>query len=111
MTTLQDISNQDERAIVDWMMEKKLLPVSKACWTPKCVAVGKKLTLYNRDEVVDQWAWRCSVCSRKCSLKRDTIWEKNKISFRLILKSIFYWGLQTTQADQAELLGVSRTRW
>jgi hypothetical protein len=60
-----------------------------------------------RKDSIDIDAWRCSKCTKRVALRRDTFFEASKIAITTILQLIMYWATQMRQVDQARLLGLN----
>ena len=87
--------SRNNHIIIKYLQQKKIIHNVREC---KC---GSNLKIVPRPDVPDQFAWRCSKCRARLSLRRGTFLDSLKISLQTIMDIIFHWALQTRQTDQA----------
>jgi hypothetical protein len=47
------------------------------------------MNLAERPDVEDKYRWRCSKCRQSIAIRKDTFFDKIKISFQLVLQLIY----------------------
>ena len=99
---LKAYRSRNNLTIIKFLQQKKIIHPVREC---KC---GLNLKLVPRPDVPDQFAWRCSKCSARVSLRRGTFLESFKISLQTIMDIIFHWALQTRQTDQESFTDCNR---
>jgi hypothetical protein len=99
---LQAYRSRNNLTIIKFLQQKKIIHPNREC---KC---GLNLKIVPRSDVPDKYAWRCSTCGARVSLRRGTFLESFKISLQAIMDIIFHWALQTRQTDQEDFTDCHR---
>ncbi len=109
MKSLSQLKDCENIAIIDYFQAKNVLHKGRHC--PKCFADGQriKLKIAVRADISDGYGWRCSRCSKRISLRKDTFFDNFRLSFRAIISLIIHWAIQSRQVDTAELTECHRT--
>ena len=66
------------------------------------------MVLSAEDRSSDKFNWRCNRCGTTRTVRHNSYFEKSRLPLDKMIKIIFYWALQTTQTDTAQILGESR---
>jgi hypothetical protein len=109
-TSLSQIANSDNYSIIDYFQNRDLLHKQRYC--PKCYEDGGqrvRMKICERNDVADGHGWRCSKCTKRISLRKDTFFENFKLSFRVLVSVIIHWAIQSRQMDTAQLTECHRT--
>ena len=80
---LKAYRSRNNLTIIKFLQQKKIIHPVREC---KC---GLNLKLVPRPDVPDQFAWRCSKCSARVSLRRGTFLESFKISLQTIFSVLY----------------------
>lgn len=73
-----------------------------------CGICGRVTTLIKQSAASEQRFWRCPDHKNiKIPLRKDSYWEKSKLSLRNLLELLFLWAYETPVYITAELTGVS----
>jgi hypothetical protein len=108
--SLSQLNQTDNLTIIDYFQERDVLQKQRYC--PKCFEDGGqrvRMKVSARNDVVDGYGWRCSRCSKRVSLRKDTFFENFKLSFRILVSAIIHWAIQSRQMDTAHLTECHRT--
>jgi hypothetical protein len=84
----------------------------KGRYCPKCFeekqGMRVNMKLDERD-TADGLAWRCSTCTKRMSLRKETVFENFRLSFKCLISIIIHWAIQSRQCDIAEIAECSRS--
>jgi hypothetical protein len=96
--------------IIEYFQAKNVLHKGRYC--PRCFEKrGQKINfkIKYRDDIADEYGWRCSTCGKRMTMRQNTIFESFRLSFQRIIVLILNWAIQTRQADMARLAKCSRS--
>jgi hypothetical protein len=101
--------NVDNVTIIDYFQKKNIFHSVRYC--PKCNQDGTrvKMKISPRTDVADGFGWRCSRCTKRIALRKDTFFESFKLSLRVIIQIIIHWAIQSRQVDAAALASCNRS--
>jgi hypothetical protein len=107
--SISQLSECDYLFIIDYFQAKNVLHKGRYC--PKCNIDGQrvKMKIAVRTDIADGYGWRCSRCSKRVSLRKDTFFDNFRISFRAIVSLIIHWAIQSRQQDTADLSDCNRS--
>ena len=82
--TLKEIGeNKNNKEVIEFLQGKKILHKTRKCRN------GHDMNLAERSDVEDKYRWRCSKCRQSIAIRKDTFFDKIKISFQLVLQLIY----------------------
>jgi hypothetical protein len=98
------IETKSKPAVIEYFKEKNIFHRFRYC--PACALDGAQVRMKSdkRKDSIDNDAWRCSTCTKRIALRRETFFETSKIAITTILQLIMYWATQMRQVDQERLL-------
>jgi hypothetical protein len=92
MSAIQDLIELNSKtAVIEYFKEKNVFHKYRYC--PACALDGHQVRMKpdKRKDSIDNDAWRCSTCTKRIALRRDTFFETSKIAITTILQLIMYW--------------------
>ena len=78
------INTQDISRAIDFAAELGLIPNSAVC-------CSESMVLVNRTSVSDGKVWRCSVCRRRQSIRKNSFFTLSHISLPKLVQMMYWW--------------------
>ena len=88
-------------AILSFLMRKKVLAEER-----KCVC-GNNMVMNARSDVSDGYRWRCPDCSKCVSVRKNSFFERSKLTLQKWLLLMHWWARQYPVCIAADEIGVS----
>ncbi|CAL8105469.1 unnamed protein product [Calicophoron daubneyi] len=94
----------DQTKLIVWLAKRRLIPNESYCvHCPSPIALGLSKEISH----VDTYVWRCRKCSKRCTIRSRSIFDRLKTPMDVLVYVMFMWAEGNTVAEICEEVGVS----